>query len=217
MKKVTYEYIWRNILEPNINKISEDIIASHNIISFHRKDLQTAKVEIFEKYERKRDRIKELYHFSEVKETQRIDAHKIAACFAAVLSEFEIFSYEVGEELSDEMFLANAKLAYQVSLGIIHLDLMYHYKKMGDDKIVDKLVECPKLQTPPTNPGHDEYNLGREKTIALNDLFGDEFDVLTYSDMMFWIEFYNRQILENTITPKLFDTCNSLYDEVVTC
>ena len=31
------------------------------------------------------------------------------------------------------------------------------------------------------------------------------FDVLTYSDMMFWIEYYNRQLLENALIPMPLD------------
>ena len=49
---------------------------------------------------------------------------------------------------------------------------------------------------PETNPGHDSYVLGRIKTLALNDIYGNDFDVLTYADMLFWIEKYNRKLLE---------------------
>ena len=57
---------------------------------------------------------------------------------------------------------------------------------------------------PSTNKGHDEYNAGRQKTLMLNDVFENEFDILTYSDMLFWIELYNRQLLEGVLQPKVF-------------
>lgn len=58
------------------------------------------------------------------------------------------------------------------------------------------------LRTPKTNEGHDEYNAGRQKTLMLNEVFENEFDILTYSDMLFWIEYYNGQLLENNIQPQ---------------
>lgn len=97
----------------------------------------------------------------------------------------------------------NAKLVYDVSISFIYLNLVYTYLKKDNIKIVQKLLSIRKLEFPATTQGHDEYNVGRYKTIALNDVFGNEFDILIYSDMMYCIEFYNRQILEAKITPQL--------------
>ena len=48
---------------------------------------------------------------------------------------------------------------------------------------------------PPTNPGHDSYPYGRIKALALNDIYGIDFDLLAYADMMYWIEDYNKTLL----------------------
>ena len=174
------------------------------------RSLEEVNGEIICRYAKKRDRLKELYHYDNENDDKLIDCHKIAACFANVLFEYKVFSYEIKQGLTDDVFLANAKLAYRVSLGIISISLLSNYKKCGNESIVKNLLNSPRLAVPPTNPGHDEYNLGREKTIMLNDIFDNEFDVLTYSDMMFWIEYYNRQLLEEKITPEPFE--EGLYD-----
>lgn len=208
MKESTYNYIWINGIKPIIESIAEQIKKDVND-----KDLDKFKEEIKLSYEQKRDRLKELYHYNMTRQGGLIDCHKVAACFAAVLYEHKFFSYEVKRGLTDEEFLANARLAYHTSLSIIYINLIYYYQKRGKEHLAHKLLEQGMLQTPPTNPGHDEYNLGREKTLALNDVFGNEFDILTYSDMMFWIEYYNRQVLEGTVTPDTNTTSDALGDQ----
>lgn len=209
IKEITYEYIWSEVIKPTIERIKlsvKDEISSK--YHFNHRDLLVVKNSIFELYEEKRDRIKDLFHFDDGKEKSLIDIHKIAACFASILIENPVFEYsmEIDSEIPDNIFLANAELAYYVSLGIIYIGLIYDYTDIGLDNVADELIRKGKLFVPPTNVGHDEYNLGRIKTLALNDLFDNEFDILTYSDMMFWIEFYNRQQLEQTLNPRLINS-----------
>lgn len=205
IKETTYEYIWTEIIEPTIKRIhssmDDELCFKYK---FSHRDLLFVKHEIFDLYQKKRDRLKTLYHFDDGKEDRLIDIHKIAACFAAVLIEHPVFEYsmDVDSHLPDSMFRANAELAYSVSLGIIYIQLIGDYTRLQEDQYVHKLIEKGKLLVPKTTKGHDEYHLGRIKTIALNYAFQTEFDVLTYSDMMFWIELYNRQILEQTLEPK---------------
>lgn len=202
----TYEYIWRNVIEPNIRKVEAKAEKSsvNNILKIDSLDI--LKEVIFENYKKKRDELKLLYHFDDGESTEerKIDCHKIAACFAAVIYEEKVFSYDITKEVTDDAFLANARLAYYVSLGILYINLVYQYKRNNKAEIADRLLKQKKLSEPPTNPGHDSYNVGREKTLALNEIFDNDFDILTYSDMMFWIEYYNRQILEQTISPQPF-------------
>lgn len=215
LKDITYEYIWRNIIEPNIIEIRDKAKNSSVSCDLKMEELSKVKNKIFDSYEKKRDRLKLLYHFDDGTEDRRIDCHKIAACFAAVIFEDKVFSYKISREVTDDIYLANARLAYCVSLGIIFTNLLFQYKYNQKDDIVSELLKKQRLEVPPTNPGHDPYNLGREKSLALNNMFDNEFDILTYSDMMFWIEYYNRQILENTISPKPFDANEDLFHNVV--
>lgn len=200
MIDITYDYIWKEIIQPNIKILLSEIDDGDiDLFQVTMPNEKILKKNIFLNYEKKKDRLKELYHFDNGEVDRRIDIHKIAACFAAVLIEDKVFSFAIKEGLTDDIFLLNAKLAYNVSTDIIFMALIYHYIKSGDKNIVNKILENGKLYVPITSNGHDEYNMGRQKTIALNDVFGNEFDILTYSDMMFWLEYYNRQILEHKI------------------
>lgn len=206
-KETTYEFIWTEVIEPTIKRIHASIHDDLCIkYKFCHRDLVFVKHEIFDLYEKKRDRLKTLYHFDDGTEKRLIDIHKIAACFAAVLIENPVFEYsmDVDSDLPDNMFCANAELAYSVSLGIIYIQLIGDYTRLKQEQFVKKLIETGKLVVPKTTKGHDEYHLGRVKTLVLNQVFQNDFDILTYSDMMFWIELYNRQILEQTIEPQPF-------------
>lgn len=200
MTDITYDYVWEEIIQPNIkillSQINNDDIDKFQVSIQNEKIL---KKKISSNYEKKKDRLKELYHFDNGEADRRIDIHKIAACFAAVLIEDKVFNFVIKEGLTDNIFLLNAKLAYNVSTDIVFMALVYHYMKSGEKDTVNKILKKGKLYVPATSKGHDEYNIGRQKTIALNDVFGNEFDILTYSDMMFWLEHYNRQIFERKI------------------
>lgn len=207
MTDKTYFYIWAKIILPTINKIESEIDAENKKkYLFECENLNLLKKEISDLYNKKKNRLKELYHYDDGSAGRKIDIHKIAACFASAIAELQVFKYnlEIDENLPDSIFLSNAKLAYRVSLGIIYINLIHHYAILGEKEILNKLLDSGVIITPPTTKGHDEYNIGREKTICLNTVFSNEFDILTYSDMMFWIEYYNRQVLENTITPTPF-------------
>ena len=97
------------------------------------------------------------------------------------------------------MLLSNYELAYIVSLRIIYIYLIAYYIKIDQKQFADKLISQKNLKVPQTTITHDGYNEGRIKTLALNDFYGIEFDILTYSDMMYWIEYYNRQLIEAKI------------------
>ena len=210
MKRETYDYIWEEIIYENIKslceKYSNTVSVKHNPYN-----VELLKEEIFEKYNFEKKRLKELYHCG-TEEEERIDIHKIAACFTKVILKAEIFEYSLKQEIEDDVFLINAKLAYSVGLGLIKMNLVFFYLELQKKDIAEKLVKLGELKVPPTNPGHDEYNLGRCKTLALNEVFDNEFDILTYSDMMFWIELYNRQILEDTIVPCVFPVDSRMCD-----
>lgn len=200
MMGMTYEYIWREVVYPNIRQLLKEISAS-DIEKFEITVLneEILKKNVFSNYEKKKNRLKEIYHFDNGENDRRIDIHKIAACFASVLIEDKVFKFSIKEGLTDDIFLLNAKLAYNVSLDILLMSLVAYYIECGNEDIASKILEKGCLYVPSTSKGHDEYNVGRQKTIALNDVFENEFDVLTYSDMMFWIEYYNRQKYEKKI------------------
>lgn len=221
MDRQTYEYIWRNTIEPNLCRIEQSFGDENGPVLLKRDSYNVIKEKLISGYDKKKERLKKLYHYDDGAVDRKIDCHKIAACFAAVIIEDKIFQLDLdtaidrNKEITDDEYLANARLAYHVSLGIVFIDLAFQYCYNNKMEQLEGLLKQEELRVPPTNPGHDTYNLGREKTLALNDVFDNEFDVLTYSDMMFWIEYYNRQILENAIILEAFEKhCDILDDEL---
>lgn len=199
MNEVTYEYIWDEIINSKIKQLY-DAFSCCVDTKYHPQNHRELKWEIYDKYFMEKERLKELYYCGTDQESL-IDIHKIAACFTKVLLEENIFHISLKQDIRDEIFLINSELAYSVGIGLIKMNLIFFYMELGKLEIVDRLQSSKDLQVPPTNPGHDEYNLGRKKTLALNSVYENEFDILTYSDMLFWIEYYNRQMLEQTVVP----------------
>jgi hypothetical protein len=64
------------------------------------------------------------------------------------------------------------------------------------DGLLDKRLEFPE-----TTPGHDTYLMGRVRAMAVNDGNRIGFDILACADMLFWLELYNRQLIENAVKP----------------
>ena len=194
MLDITFNEIWENIIIP----ISKNL---HNRIMNIDKDAQISvynlpqdKENFKTMYESTRDTLKQLYHYNNSDKVRRIDIHKVAACFASVIMDYKIFKYKVDEETSDEVFLSNARLAYSVSLAIIKENLLYKYR---DNQEILNYINTHKLYMPRTTEGHDRFSLGRAKTLMLNNIFLEKFDLLSYADMLYWIELFNIMILED--------------------
>lgn len=133
--------------------------------------------------------------------SNRIDNHKIAACLCYSLLHNKVFSFNVDRDMPKHLFTINYEVAYSVSLSFIYAMLIVQYKNVGRDDLADKLMKQGTLYVPDTASSHDDYHTGSIHTLALNDIYGNTFDVLAYANKMFWIEFYNRQLLENTLRP----------------
>lgn len=104
--------------------------------------------------------------------------------------------FDATDDAPIEMLRSNYALAYNISLQIVYFYLLDYYLRHGPKDCYDKLQKQESLIPPPTTVKHDTYHLGRIKTLALNDYYGIEFDLLNYSSAMYWIELYNRQLLE---------------------
>lgn len=98
-----------------------------------------------------------------------------------------------------EVVFANYSIDFMASIYILYLFLLSDLQKDGQEDIYSKLLDKATFDFPETNKGHDSYVIGRIKTLALNDLNGVDFDVLTYADMLFWIEKYNKDLLNKIV------------------
>ena len=194
MENITFDYIWDNIVMVTANEICRSIGKEEaEQTDFKLRNSSEEHNQVYKLYVEVKDRLKQFYHYGNNSMNRRIDIHKVAACFASVLMKYKLFTFNMNEYVTDAIFLSNANLAYSVSLGIIKMNLLFKYK---DNESICNRIKTSDLFIPQTTEGHDSYHKGRIKTIALNDVFECDFDILTYSDMLYWIELFNIMILE---------------------
>lgn len=205
MRDETFKYIWDEIVLKTIDSF-EGLFTEEekSRYQFKIRKLNRIEKEVFLDYNSIKSHLKNNYYDTSKSNhdlKNRIDNHKIAACICCSLLQNKIFSFEVYDNMPKRMFTINYELAYTVSLGFIFTTLVAQYKNIGKEDFANKLLQQKTLVVPQTSFGHDEYHDGRIHTLALNDIYGNTFDILTYSDMMFWIEYYNRQMIEGTLNP----------------
>ena len=194
----TYVYLWENAFERAIqdvqNSISLDAKKEYNFALVQ--DLEKIKEDVLHEYNVQRKKVRERYFDVGENESNLIDVHKICACFTAAMLKVRVFEYKGVVPIKAEIFYSNYTLAFLVGMHIMYLCMLSDYEKNKDKRLYNKLKEQATILFPDTNCGHDKYLQGRIKTLALNDVYGVDFDVLTYADMLFWIEKYNKDILE---------------------
>lgn len=194
MLDTTFDKIWESILVPMSQELYNYLISIEEETRVSIRNLPQDKDNLKCLYETTKNTLKQKFHFNNLDTARKIDIHKVAACFASVIMEYKIFQYDVGTNIRDEVFLVNSILAYSVSLAIIKEHLIIKYK---DDHDKINYLKNNQLYVPKTTDGHDSFSLGRIKTLALNDIFLEGFDILSYSDMLYWVELFNIIILED--------------------
>lgn len=198
MNTETYSFLWNKIIHPCIT----ECMKKYDPKLIYLQEKCGLKDKILKAYEESRDNVKEkFYSQSENIEDIKIDNHKISACFTEAFIKVKACSYKINDKnIVKKVGLVNYEIAFSVGIGILYATLLSYYK-LADSKgeYFKQLKKQETLKMPPTTPSHDDYKLGRIKTLALNDLRRIDFDVLTYSDMLFWIEYFNRQSIEQSV------------------
>ena len=111
-----------------------------------------------------------------------------------------MINYEAAaKEIPMKVVYANYEVAFLSAIYVMYLFLLSDFERDGKKKCYDELKKQATFVFPETNTGHDTYVQGRVKTLALNDLCGNDFDILTYADMLFWIEWYNKEQIYNKL------------------
>lgn len=128
-----------------------------------------------------------------------IDIHKVSACFTSAVLKVRVFEYNELTPMNMSVFYSNYTLAFLSGIHILYLCMLADYEKNGEKEMADLLKRRATFIFPETNKGHDEYLQGRVKTLALNDMYAIDFDILTYADMLYWIEKYNKEELQKLV------------------
>lgn len=200
MTKQAFAYLWEQGLvkaaQDVVNEVSEvypQIIQKYHIVL----ELTDAnKNKLYREYDQLRTRVRTLYFDTGENNENLMDTHKVSACIMGALLNVHLVTFDkkVGEMDSTVAYL-NYAIAFLGGIYVQYLFLLSDYKRDGQDELYENLKKQATFYFPDTNHGHDSYIQGRIKTLAINDICGIDFDVLTYADMIFWIEKYNKDLL----------------------
>lgn len=204
MEMDTFKYIWRQ----GIVKAAQDVFDG---ISPTLREKYSVRIDVsdtmckklYYQYEEVRLLIRRKYFDTGKNEENKIDGHKICACITGALLNVRIINYEMpDEEIPVKVVYSNYEVAFLSAIYVMYLFLLSDFEHDGKTECYEELKNQATFVFPKTNPGHDSYIQGRIKTLALNDLCGNDFDILTYADMLFWIERYNKEMIYNKLQMK---------------
>lgn len=200
-KEITYNFLWERAIEPqiiNIAQLLRELYSAEQYYDFQIRELNEYKETLYTNYIEAKNDLKDKFFYRGVNQNtdeNLIDIHKISACFCKSVIENKAFRFKLRDQIPVQILLCNYCLAFSISVGIMYLNLLAEYKREQKDAQYNKLKEQRQFYFPPTNSGHESYPYGRIKALALNDIYGIDFDLLAYADMMYWIEDYNKGIL----------------------
>lgn len=197
MKIDTFEYIWKQGIVKSAQDVLDRIpsaLQEKYSVSIDVSDAMCKK--LYTEYETVRQLVRKKYFDTGKDEENRIDGHKICACITGALLNVRIVNYRISaEEIPVKIVYANYEIAFLSAIYVMYLFLLSDFERDGKIECYNELKRQATFVFPKTNPGHDPYVQGRIKTLALNDLYGNDFDILTYADMLFWIERYNKELI----------------------
>lgn len=204
MKIDTFEYIWRQGIAKAAQDVFDEISPALREKYSVRIDVSNAMCQkLYHQYEDVRFLVRKKYFDTGKDEENKIDGHKICACITGALLNVRMINYEMpDEEMPVKVVYANYEVAFLSAIYVMYLFLLSDLERDGKTELYEELKKQATFVFPKTNFGHDSYVQGRIKTLALNDLCGNDFDVLTYADMLFWIERYNKEMIYNKLQMK---------------
>ena len=205
MKPETYDYLCENALNRAIDDVLQSIpelIRNQYSLSYSN-NFDKKKEAIFKEYDIQRKSVRKKFFDVGEGGKKLIDIHKVSACFTAAVLKVRVFDYKELTPMDMSVFYSNYTLAFLSGIHILYLCMLADYEKSNQKELATLLKRQATFIFPETNKGHDEYLQGRVKTLALDDMYAIDFDILTYADMLYWIEKYNKDELQ-----KLLDTEN---------
>lgn len=201
MTEDTFLYLWEQGIVKAANDVVTDI--SHEMVKKYNVKLNISDLirdKLYKEYHKFRQKIRQQYFDVGQNDENLMDGHKICSCITGSLMNVHLVSFDKNiKEIPINIVYSNYAIAFLSGVYIQYLFLLSDYLRDNDLESFNKLKEQATFYFPETNPGHDSYVCGRIKTLALNDTYGNDFDVLTYADMLFWIEKYNKDLIREKI------------------
>ena len=193
MKLNTFDVFWAKAILPYSENTFKNLSA--NDVKTYQVNLDISidfKNRLFQAYNCYRD-ILHKYYFNGGNNAL-IDRHKISSCIIGALTICRPVSYLMTRNVPIDVFLSNYKIAFFAGVKSLYLLRIAQWAKDGNmADCADALCKQGMFKFPKTQQGHDEYSFGRIKALALTHGYGQPFDILAYSDMLYWIERFNEE------------------------
>lgn len=198
MRAETFNYLWKQGIAKAAQDVIEGIPSDFRTAYNVKLDISDEICnKVYIKYEELRLQVRKNYFNTGNSDEKKIDGHKICACITGALLNVRLVSFDIKDNMPQSIIESNYAIAFWAAIYVMYLFLLSDYEKDGELEYYNKLKKQATLFFPKTNMGHDSYVEGRIKTLALNDICGIDFDILTYADMLFWIEKYNKDLICN--------------------
>lgn len=199
MDDASFDFLWEQGIKVAVNNVIAELPEStRNTYSVYPDFSEKNKKQIKTNYNNLRRIVRNDFFNTGENNENRIDGHKICACLTGAIQSVPLIKFDPVDELVPvELLYARSAAAFISGINILYLFMLSDYKKNNQEEYFEELYKRATLAFPKTNEGHDEYVIGRIKALALNELYGIDFDILAYADMLFWIELYNKKLLEH--------------------
>lgn len=204
MDTVTFRYIWEEGIKKAAQNVVEEIPLADKEKYNVKLDVSNEMCEqVHQIYENVKSNVRESFFNAGEGGENKIDGHKICACITATMLKIRLVSFNTNSvDLPKKIVYSNYAIAFLASIYTMYLFLLSDYEREGESACYNELIKQSTFHFPRTTPGHDSYVQGRIKTLALNNIQGRDFDILTYADMLFWIEKYNKTLILEAVNKK---------------
>lgn len=200
MNDETKKVLWEAGIKTTIQAVY-GTIPKADVDRFHVKALidKKQKDKVFAEYEKQRAIFKDSFFETGKAGKNRIDNHKIVSALMCALLHNRCIEYDLDKSLPKQIYLANYYVSFLAGVRCLFLLRIGTDAYLKRNAWAEMLMEQKNFRFPTTSKGHDPYVLGRVKALALSDANQAPFDLLGYADMLFWIEKFNMDHIEQSV------------------
>jgi len=191
---IFFKKVILNVIKNEINKISSYNKDKYQIRKkFSDKTLLTSTKKL---YYSKKAWFKDFAHIKG--QEALLDQHKLAAIFMDVMLEIKPVLFNLDDDIESipkEVLLINYYIAFKIGAGLIYTKVIETLQKLGKNEEIQKLHAKKSLHYPPVTLGHLEFTEGIAMFLYINDRSNIDFDYLSHSNFMYFLELYNLMLM----------------------
>lgn len=214
-----FDFIWDNWIIPLSKKLYEDMDADFREfcnVRLKEDDFQNICIKASKYYLNKRKELKSEYYGKDYTDKHRMDFHKLSAIFCRTLIEYKLFDFDVNqcEKFIDQRkinrtntdwlvknALVNFRMAFYTSVVFLYQSMLFKY---SNDVVIYNRLKMHKCLDLYKSAGinvdgkvHESFENCIVLDLAKRDINNRSFDYFMYSTIMFQLEEYNYNLLQN--------------------